>query len=327
MVSSSISEIAMKPTRFCLTVAGLALLLASALRPAIAWSPEGDMIVALVAERLLQAHAPAVQKKITAILSTDKDNDLTKTDIASEATWAGKLVEKIGEGRVATAQWHYLKLDTANPDFAKACNGHPDLPAMTPAAHGPPKACLIDKINQFARDLSDPGTPADERLRALQFLLALTADLHQPLDVIDHRDDAGACTAILLPGARTPVRLDAYWNDTLVAEAEGRDPTAAADRIVAGLIPPEIAQWSDGTLESWARESYDLAQKVAYNFPPDAIAARRLVSARKIEADGCAAVQVYRVDADYRERALAAVRSQLAKAGVRLAFLLRLNVR
>jgi hypothetical protein len=317
----------MKPTRFCLAVAGPALLLALALRPAMAWSPEGNTIVALVAERLLQAHDPAVLKKIAAILATDKDNDLTRTDIASEATWPGRLVEKSGEGRVATAGWHYLKLDPANPDFAKACNGHPDLPAMTPAAHGPPKACIIDKINQFARDLSDPGTPADERLRALQFVLALTADLHQPLDVIDHGDDAGACTAIVVPGARAPVRLAAYWNDTLVTEAEGRDPVAAADRIVAGLIPFEIAQWSDGTLETWARASYDLAKKVAYNFPPDTVVGRRLVSARKTEADGCAGVQVYRVDADYRERALAAVRSQLAKAGVRLAFLLRLNVR
>jgi hypothetical protein len=315
----------MKPTRYCLALACLAQLFMA--HPAAAWSPEGNMIVALVADRLLQAHDPAAQKKVAAILATDKDNDLTKTDIASEASWAGMLVAKSPEGRVATAQWHFLKLDAKNPDFAKACQGHPDLPAMTPAAHGPPKACVIDKINQFARDLSDPGTLADERLRALQFVLALTGDLHQPLDVIDRGDDAGDCVAILLPRARAPVRLAAYWNDTLVAEAEGRDPVAAADRIVAGLTPGEIAQWSDGTLETWARESYDLAKTAAYNFPADASAGNRAIGGRPGEAGACAALPVYRVDADYRERAIAAVRTQLAKAGVRLAFLLRLNVR
>jgi hypothetical protein len=53
----------------------------------------------------------------------------------------------------------------------------------------------------------------------------------------------------------------------------------------------------------------------------------RAVAARKDETDSCGAIPVYRVDAAYRERAIAAVRQQLAKAGVRPAFLLRLNVR
>jgi hypothetical protein len=35
---------------------------------------------------------------------------------------------------------------------------------------------------------------------------------------------------------------------------------------------------------------------------------------------------VYRIDAAYRDRALSAVKEQLAKAGVRLAFLLRENL-
>jgi S1/P1 Nuclease len=319
----------MNPTRFCLALACLCLasLLVLMARPAAAWSPEGNMIVALVADRLLQVHDPAVRKRVAAILATDKDNELTGTDIAAEATWAGVVLEKSPEGRAATAQWHYLKLDPGSPDFAKACHGHPDLPAMTPAAHGPQKACIIDKINQFARDLSNPGTRPDERLRGLQFVLALTADLHQPLDVINRGDDAGNCTAILLPGARAPVRLAAYWNDTLVAEAEGRDPAAAADRIVEGLVPGEIARWSDGTLETWARESYDLAKTVAYNFPADVSSGKHPAIGRKSEGGACAAVRVYRVNADYRQRALAVVRTQLAKAGVRLAFLLRLNLR
>jgi nuclease S1 len=318
----------MKPSRLCSVLACLGqLLLLAAPHPATAWGTEGSMIIALVADRLLQAHDPAAQKRVAAILATDKDNEWTKIDLASEATWADALLAKSPEGRAATQQWHYVKLGPANPDFAKACYGHPDLPAMTPAVHGPRKACIIDKIDQFARDLSDPGTPADERLRALQFLLNLTGDLHQPLDAIDHGDDGGNCVAILPPGSRAPVRLSNYWNDSLVAEAEGREPTAAAEQIVAGLTPAEVAQWSDGTLESWARESYGLAKTVAYSYPADAVAGRRAVAARKGDTDSCGAVTVYRVDAAYRERAIAAVRQQLAKAGVRLAFLLRLNVR
>jgi hypothetical protein len=318
----------MKPSTLHLVVACLTpLLLLAAPRPAAAWGTEGNMIIALVADRLLQAHDPAVRKRIAAILATDKDNEWTKTDIAGEATWADVLLEKSPEGRAATVQWHYLKLDAARPDFAKACYGHPDLPPMTPAAHGPQKACIIDKINQFARDVNDPGVSAGERLIALQFLLNLTGDLHQPLNAIDHGDDGGNCVAILAPGSRAPVRLRTYWNDTLVAEAEGRDPFTAAEQIVAGLTPAEIAQWSDGTLESWARESYDLAKTFAYSYPTDAVAAKRPVAARKSETGSCEAVAVYRVDAAYQDRAVTAVRQQLAKAGVRLAFVLRLNVK
>ncbi len=318
----------MKPLRLSLVAACMVhLLLLAAPRAAAAWGTEGNMVVALVADRLLQTHDPVVHKKVAAILATDKDNDWTKTDIAGEATWANVLLTKSPEGRAATGQWHYLKLGAASPDFAKACYGHPDLPPMTPAAHGPQKACIIDKINQFARDLSDPSTSVGARLIALQFLLNLTGDLHQPLNAIDHGDDGGNCIAVLPPGSRAPVRLSTYWNDTLVTLAEGRDPVTAADQIVAGLTPAEIAQWSDGTLESWARESYDLAKTVAYSYPADAVAGKRAAVARKGETDSCDAAAVYRVDAAYQDRAIAAVRQQLAKAGVRLAFVLRLNVK
>ena len=316
----------MKPRSSCLLLA-LLLLPAAMPRPAAAWGTEGDMIVALVADRLLSVHDPKVRARVAAILATDKDNSWTRTDLGGEASWADALVEKSQEGREATAAWHYVKLDPARPDFAKACAGHPDLPAMTPAAHGPPQACIIDKINQFARELNEPRTSPGERLLALQFLLNLTGALHQPLAAIDHGDDGGNCIAVLPPGSRNPVRLDTYWNTTLVAEAEGREPYTAANQIVAGLTPAEIAQWSSGTLEGWARESYDLAKSAVYDFPVGAASVGRGAAARKSAPGSCAAPTVYRIDAAYRERALATVRQQLAKAGVRLAFVLRLNVR
>lgn len=320
-------KIATKPRRGGLLLALLLFSAAAMPRPAAAWGTEGDMIVALVADRLLAAHDPAVRTRVAAILATDKDNAWTKTDIAGEAGWADILLEKSQEGRAATAAWHVVELDPARPDFAKACAGHPDLPAMTPAAHGPPQACIIDKIDQFARELSEPRTSPGERLMALRFLLNLTSGLHQPLAAIDRGDGGGNCVAVLPPGSRTPVRLDTYWNSTLVAEAEGRDPFTAANQIVAGLTPAEIAQWSSGTLEAWARESYDLAKNAVYDFPAGTVAAKHAAAARQGDGGSCGAPTVYRLDAAYRERALAIVRQQLAKAGVRLAFVLRLNVK
>ncbi len=318
----------MKPFRCAAALACLAqaaLLLTP--RPGWAWGTEGNMIVALVADRLLQAQDPAAHKKLAQILATDKDNSWTKTDIAGEATWAEALREKSPEGRIATSAWHYARLDPAAPDVAKACFGRPGLPASTPASHGPKDACVVDKIGQFSKELRDPQTSPHERLLALQFLLALVGDLHQPLNAIERKDDGGRCVAVLPPGAKSPVRLSAYWDDALVAEAEGKDAAKAAAAIVAALTPGDIQKWSGGSPEDWLRESYEAAKTAAYSYPPDAAESKRAFPARKGEKDPCGAVSVYPIDAAYRDRAVAAVKEQLAKAGVRLAYVLRENLK
>jgi S1/P1 Nuclease len=295
-----------------------------------AWSAEGHMIVALVADRLLQAQESPAQRKIAELLAGDKSNNWTRTDIAGEATWADALLEKTIEGRIATTKWHYVKLDPANPDLTKACFGRPALPEMAPASHGSQDDCAVDKIEQFAKELRDPATLPGERLMALQFLLNLVGDIHDPLFTIEHNDQGGQCVALSLPGAKAPVRLRSYWEDTLVAEAEGRDPAKAADAIVAGLTPAEIRKWSGSSPADWAQESNAVAKDVVYSFEKEgakeAEAGKYAFPTRKGEKDPCGPVPVYHVDAVYRERAIAAVKEQLTKAGIRLASLLRDNL-
>jgi hypothetical protein len=293
------------------------------------WSAEGHMIVALVADRLLQAQDAAAHKKLAELLATDKSNSWTKTDIAGEATWADVLLEKSPEGRAATAKWHYVKLDAANPDLTKACFGKPALPFMAPASRGVQDDCVVDKIEQFAKELRDPATLPGERLTALQFLLNFVGDVNDPLFTIEQNDQGGRCVALMLPGAKTPVRLSAYWDDTLVVEAAGKDPAKAAVLIVAGLTPADKEKWSGGTPADWALEAYNVAKEVTYSFAkdkPTGAAAKYTFATRKGEKDPCGPVPLYHVEAGYRERAVAAVKEQLAKGGVRLAFLLRENL-
>jgi hypothetical protein len=290
-----------------------------------AWGGDGHRIVALVADRLLQAQDPKTQQKVAGILATDKSNEWTKTDIASEATWADALREKSPEGRAATSKWHYVKLDPDRPDLKKACFGRPSLPMMTPASHAPQDNCAVDKIEQFARELRDPGTSGSERLMALQFLLNLVGDIHDPIYTIERNDQSGRCTAVLPPGAKTPMPLSVYWDDTLVAEAGGKDPIKAAGEISAGLAPGEIQKWSSGTPDEWAQESHNLAKAVVYNLP--SAGGKFSFPAQKGEKNPCGPVAQYRLDANYQSRAIAAVREQLAKAGVRLALVLRENLK
>ena len=308
---------------FCL----VAIMLLFIPKESRAWGAEGHMIVALVAERLLQAQESPAGKKVAELLASDKSNSWTKTGIAEEATWADALRDKSQEGRFATTNWHYVKLDPNNPDPTKACFGKPAPRAGTPASYGIKDDCIVSKIEQFAKELHDPATSESERLKALQFLLNLVGDIHDPLNTVEHNDHEGRCVALQPPGAKTPIRLSAYWDDALVVEAEGKDPAKAAAEIVAGLKPADVRAWSSGTPGDWAQESYKMAKEITYSFSKDfakdAIAGKYSFPARKGESDPCGPVPVYRVDSAYRDRALAAVKEQLAKAGVRLAFLLR----
>src|ERR1700740_171380 len=81
------------------------------------WNDEGHMIVALVADRLLQTQESPAQRKLAELLATDKSNAWTKTDLASEATWADALREKSQEGGFVPTNWHFVKLDLNNTDL------------------------------------------------------------------------------------------------------------------------------------------------------------------------------------------------------------------
>jgi len=292
------------------------------MRASLAWGPEGHRVIALIADRALQQSDPGVRAKILAVLATDKGNRLTKGDIASESTWADVLREKSEEARSATGAWHSARFKPDSPDLARACFGRTPLPAGYPASHGPRDNCSVDKIEQFASELKDPETSPGERLVALQFLLNLVGDLHDPLQAIDRGDQGGECVALQI-GSKPPVRLSSYWQDVLVAEVVGPDAANGAARIAASVPAAESQKWAEGNPEAWARETYEVAKTVTYSFAVQQPTGKHSFPARAGEGETCPAANLYPVGPDYETKALAAVKGQLAKAGTRLARVLR----
>jgi nuclease S1 len=295
------------------------------LRQSLAWGPEGHSAIALIADHALQQGGAGARAKVLALLATDKGNRLTKNDIASEATWADVLREESLEARSATNLWHSTRFKPDKPDLATACFGRKLLPLGYPASHGPRDNCSVDKIMQFAAELKKPKTSSHEKLAAVQFLLNLVGDLHDPLHAIDHADQGGDCTALQI-GSNPPVRLSSYWEGTLVAEVVGSDPAMGAARIAASVPAAQSRKWADGNPEAWARETYEIAKTVTYGFAGGPPAGKFAFPARKGQKEACPAVALYRVGPDYETRALAAVKQQLGKAGVRLARVLRDNL-
>jgi len=310
-----------RPVAVVIAVAAGAFLL-PAVRPALAWGPDAHWTIALIADRILQQKAPAVRAKVTALLAADKDNRLTKTDIASAAIWADVLREKSEEARLATSGWHFTRLNFESPDLTRDCFNHPPVPEGYPASRGPADNCSLDKIEQFDKELRSAATLPGERTTALKFLLNLVGDLHQPLYAIGRNDRGGRCVALQIGAAKAPARLLSYWDSTLAGEVIGGDAGKAAAAITAGIKTDRALSWAAGTPAEWARESYEVGKTVAYSFAKGAPAGKYTFPAAPKETDPCGAVDLYKVGADYETRGLETVREQLAKAGVRLAFLL-----
>lgn len=268
-----------------------------------AWGDDGHKIVGLIANHFLGA---AVQAQVTAILAGDQTHLVPATDIATEATWADKYRDSdrpSGPRYTQTHNWHFVDIELNGPDQDAACNHHPVVPAGTPASAADPNDCVVDKIDQFAAELANPATPADERRMALEFILHFVGDLHQPLHASDDNDKGGNSKKVRGPGMSAS-NLHSYW-DTPFVTALGADDAAVANTLIAQITPAQQSQWRQGVTAGWAQESFQIARSEVYGRLPAP------------QADG-----TYVLDSAYVANAEQIVRQQLSKAGVRLAMVL-----
>ena len=240
---------------------------------------------------------------MTGLLAADTD---TLTDIASEETWADKYRDSDRDTPKiryeATWRWHFVDIELAQRDLASTCFGHPPLPPGVPASKGPPRACVVDKINQFAAELGDRATGASEQIVALKFLLHFVGDLHQPLHAADDHE-AGANKKLVSSEGLHPSKLHHYWGVEYV-EGLGIDPRQVAASLIGQISEPQRKEWSSGTPAGWAMEAFALARRDAYGLlpPPDH--------------------GTFPLSSAYTEQAERDVALQLSRAGVRLAFVL-----
>lgn len=287
---------------------GSILLLASLLTlwapaPARAWGDEGHEIVAEIATHFM---TNATRRKVLALLAADRD-PLTAHDLLSEATWADAYRESDAHTTKvrydATRQWHFVNLEVASPNLDQACFGMPPLPSGGTASTGPADDCAVDKIGQFAPELSSPTTTPTERLLALKFLLHFVGDLHQPLHSSDENDAGGNAKLVTAAGLGAGT-LHGFWDRQFVMRL-GADPVAVGDLLASKIAPAEAATWAAGTPAEWAMEAFAIGMAEAYGKLP------------KPRADGR-----YALPASYVNAAKTIVSRQLSRAGVRLAHVL-----
>jgi hypothetical protein len=276
--------------------------------PAHAWGDEGHEVIGLIAEHYLE---PAVRSRVQAMLAGDSSG-LTATDIAHEATWADKYRDSdrdsAGMRYRRTRNWHFVDLEMDGPDLNRACFGRARLPPGIPASLGPARDCVVDKIEEFYAALMSPTAGDEERRLALQFLLHLVGDLHQPLHAGDDHDQGGNRKTASAPGIAANT-LHHHWDTEFVARL-GANEAEIAQRLLAQITDAKRAQWSTGTPDAWAMESWAVAKRHAYGLLPRA-----------------SAPDYYELSEAYVSEATAVTAEQLSKAGVRLAWLLNRALR
>jgi hypothetical protein len=267
--------------------------------PALAWGDLGHRVTALIAYQHLNAKA---RTALDALLASDADT-LTAPDFASRTTWADRYRTTHRE----TASWHFADIEIDGGDVAAACFGFPPLAAGQLASQGPSQDCVINKIDEFTVELSNPQTPAAERLLALKFLIHFVGDMHQPLHSSDHNDKGGNCIRLSPPspdGQET--NLHAYW-DVGTVNVLGTDAAVISKKLDADISEAQIADWSAGSTRSWALEAFALGKRDVYQL-------------NKLPT--CAAPGSVALSDSYIKAAQADANLQLRRAGIRMALLL-----
>jgi hypothetical protein len=202
--------------------------------------------------------------------------------LVHDANWA----DEIRDQRRDTSAWHYVDIPLAAPgyDARRDC---------------PNEGCVVVQIEKDLRILRDRGAGDRTHAEALRFLVHFTADVHQPLHAEDNDDKGGNQVHVTIGRERS--NLHHVW-DVDVVEALGFDANAVADELERNLSPAQRKAWQAGTPAQWANEVHGIARDQIY--PP--LAGRRSLHLPR----------------DYAWRQATLTRMLLAKAGVRLGWLL-----
>jgi hypothetical protein len=239
--------------------------------PAVAFGPDGHKIVAQLAQEGL---TPQAKDLVAQLLKGDSANDL-----AGVAIWADSV--KRESGYKWSRSMHYVNF----PDTANRYQMQRDCPD---------KACVIEAINRFSRELGDVNTPLVKRREALKFLVHFIGDIHQPLHAGRKQDKGG--NDIYVKWFGQTERLHWVWDSGLITR-HNKNWKSHASELASKINQRQQIQWGKSTSAAkWALASSKLALSNAYNTPKNK-----------------------KLDQGYYRTNLPVVQLQLQKAGVRLA--------
>jgi hypothetical protein len=165
--------------------------------------------------------------------------------LADASTWADENNRSIP----GSAAWHYVNVSIGSAHYSsRDCNNN----------------CVVSRLEEFRRILSDPRAPRARRQMALRFVVHLVQDAHQPLHVGDRRDRGG--NNLQLQFLRDDfTNLHQVWDSGLLRNGY-RNERELLDDLIDLARRPEARQWTTSRVEDWVDESLEAARQ-AYRIP------------------------------------------------------------
>jgi hypothetical protein len=260
-----------------------------------AWGARGHHLIAELAYERLAPHARAEVDRLLAIGANDNTTFCPIDSIDAASVWAD-CVRRRNSPFSYQDHWHYIDIPVCG-DVPPPCNND----------------CVTDAITLAEATLRNRRANDHERLLALARLVHFVADVTQPLHAADNRDRGGNSDKARFlgqsdyvdeMGETRPINLHGVWDYELVDAALGGD-AARTRRDIAGIAAAN-PNWADGDARAWAIDAHGIADRFIYTHWPEPLRC------------GAPASRPIMVDPAYVAAAIPIVRTQLAKAVVRL---------
>jgi hypothetical protein len=265
-----------------------------------AWGALGHNTVAFIAQSFL---APQTVKYTQALL-----NDTSDAYLAHVATWADSYRSQ--PGGEFSGPLHYIDaLDTppesCNVDFERDC---------------PEEGCIVSAIANYTERFQSKKLAHEERFKALKWVIHFLGDIHQPLHV-ENIAVGGNTINVTFDDAKT--NLHHIWDSNMPEKLIGgyalEDAEDWSKTLIADIKTGKYANASKSWLEGMEKND-SIAS--AMHWAQDANA----YVCSTVLPDGEDAVENQQLDGAYYDKSIPVIQMQIAKAGVRLAAWLNLQV-
>ncbi len=210
------------------------VLVSTLVKSALAWGPQGHMIVAEIAEHRLSARARSATKLL-----------LQNQSLAAVSNWADSI--KGDPAWAHSKPWHYVDIADGETYETSPHSPHGDV---------------ISATEEMVQILKSRSASTLEKQNALKFIIHLVGDIHQPLHVGRPDDQGGNSIRLRFEGMNT--NLHQLWDSGMIRQ-QGMDYLEYARYLEAQKLlttPPPVFPFTEIVEESME------AREDIYNFDP-----------------------------------------------------------
>jgi hypothetical protein len=124
-----------------------------------------------------------------------------------------------------------------------------------------PDSCVVAKINELAKVLTDRNAARDQRAEALKFIVHFVGDIHQPLHAVGEAKGGNGVRVRFLGDVRCgryECSLHGVWDTSMILHT-GLNRQEYSQHLEDLIRAEKLTSANNGTPEQWANDSQRLA--------------------------------------------------------------------